>query len=117
MTPLRAALEAAASADEVCDFCDARPAADMDVLLELLVAGLKSEYGDEGTIAANDDSGAATRLVVDTSGDRIRITDVHLHAPHGLSSRAHDRRHGPPPSHPRRVDQRVFAGSVAKSTL
>jgi hypothetical protein len=38
------------------------------------------------TIAANDDSGAATRLVVDTSGDRIRITDVHLHAPHGLSS-------------------------------
>jgi hypothetical protein len=70
MTPLRAALEAAASADEVCDFCDARPAADMDVLLELLVAGLKSEYGDEGTIAANDDSGAATRLVVDTSGDR-----------------------------------------------
>lgn len=38
------------------------------------------------TIAPNDDSGAATRLVVDTSGDRIRITDVHLHAPHGLSS-------------------------------
>jgi hypothetical protein len=38
------------------------------------------------TIAPNDDSGAATRLVVDTSGDRVLITDVHLHAPHGLSS-------------------------------
>ena len=38
------------------------------------------------TIAPNDDSGAATRLVVDTSGDHVRITDVHLHAPHGLSS-------------------------------
>jgi hypothetical protein len=38
------------------------------------------------TIAPNDDSGAATRLVVDTSGDQVRITDVHLHAPQGLSS-------------------------------
>ena len=38
------------------------------------------------TIAPNDDSGAATRLVVDTSGDEVRITDVHLHAPAGLSS-------------------------------
>ena len=38
------------------------------------------------TIAPNDDSGAATRLVVDTSGDQVRITDVHLHAPLGLSS-------------------------------
>ena len=38
------------------------------------------------TIAPNDDSGAATRLVVDTSGDQVRITDVHLHAPRGLSS-------------------------------
>lgn len=38
------------------------------------------------TIAPNDDSGAGTRLVVDTSGDQVRITDVHLHAPQGLSS-------------------------------
>jgi hypothetical protein len=38
------------------------------------------------TIAPNDDSGAASRLVVDTSGDQVRITDVHLHAPQGLSS-------------------------------
>lgn len=38
------------------------------------------------TIAPNDDSGAATRLVVETSGDQVRITDVHLHAPQGLSS-------------------------------
>ena len=38
------------------------------------------------TIAPNDDSGAATRLVVDASGDQVRITDVHLHAPQGLSS-------------------------------
>ncbi|GLY94107.1 hypothetical protein [Actinoplanes sp. NBRC 103695] len=38
------------------------------------------------TIAPNDDSGAATRLVVDTTGDQVRITDVHLHAPQGLSS-------------------------------
>lgn len=38
------------------------------------------------TIAPNDDSGAVTRLIVDTSGDQVHITDVHLHAPHGLSS-------------------------------
>ena len=38
------------------------------------------------TIAPNDDSGAASRLVVDTSGGQVRITDVHLHAPRGLSS-------------------------------
>jgi outer membrane biosynthesis protein TonB len=38
------------------------------------------------TIAPNNDSGAATRLVVETSGDQVRITDVHLHAPQGLSS-------------------------------
>lgn len=38
------------------------------------------------TIAPNDDSGAATRLVIDASGGQVRITDVHLHAPHGLSS-------------------------------
>jgi hypothetical protein len=38
------------------------------------------------TIAPNDDSGAATRLVVDTSGDQVQITDVHLHAPQGLSA-------------------------------
>jgi hypothetical protein len=38
------------------------------------------------TIAPNDDSGAGTKLVVDTSSGQVRITDVHLHAPQGLSS-------------------------------
>jgi hypothetical protein len=38
------------------------------------------------TIAPNDDSGNSTTLVVDTSGDQIRITDVHLHAAGGLSN-------------------------------
>ena len=37
------------------------------------------------TIAPNDDSGNSTTLVVDTSGDQVRITDVHLHAAGGLS--------------------------------
>jgi hypothetical protein len=37
------------------------------------------------TIAPNDDSGNSTTLVVNTSGDQIRITDVHLHAAGGLS--------------------------------
>jgi hypothetical protein len=37
------------------------------------------------TIAPNDDSGNATTLVVDTSGDQVRITDVHLHAAGGLT--------------------------------
>jgi hypothetical protein len=37
------------------------------------------------TIAPNDESGNSTTLVVDTSGDQIRITDVHLHAAGGLS--------------------------------
>jgi hypothetical protein len=38
------------------------------------------------TIAPNDDSGSTTRLVVDSSGGQVRITDVHLHAAEGLSS-------------------------------
>jgi hypothetical protein len=38
------------------------------------------------TIAPNDDSGSTTRLVVDSSGGQVRITDVHLHAADGLSS-------------------------------
>jgi hypothetical protein len=37
------------------------------------------------TIAPNDESGNTTTLVVDTSGDEVRITDVHLHAGGGLS--------------------------------
>jgi len=37
------------------------------------------------TIAPNDDSGNSTTLVVDTSGDQVRITDVHLHAADGLA--------------------------------
>jgi hypothetical protein len=37
------------------------------------------------TIAPNDDSGNSTTLVVDTSGDQVRITDVHLHAAGGLA--------------------------------
>ena len=38
------------------------------------------------TIASNDDNGATTTLVVDTSGGNTRITDVHLRAAQGLSS-------------------------------
>ena len=37
------------------------------------------------TIAPNDDSGATTTLIVDTSAGDIRITDVHLRAPGGLT--------------------------------
>jgi len=37
------------------------------------------------TIAANDDSGNTTTLLVDTSGGEVMITDVHLHAGGGLS--------------------------------
>jgi hypothetical protein len=37
------------------------------------------------TIAPNDDSGNSTTLVVDTSGDQVLITDVHLHAAAGLA--------------------------------
>lgn len=36
------------------------------------------------TIAPNDDSGHTTTLIVDTSGDEVIITDVHLHASGGL---------------------------------
>jgi hypothetical protein len=36
------------------------------------------------TIAPNDDSGNSTTLIVDTSGEQVRITDVHLHATRGL---------------------------------
>lgn len=37
------------------------------------------------TITPNDDSGNSTTLVVDTAGDQVRITDVHLHAAGGLT--------------------------------
>jgi hypothetical protein len=37
------------------------------------------------TIAPNDDSGNSTTIVVDTSGDQVSITDVHLHAGGGLA--------------------------------
>jgi len=38
------------------------------------------------TIAPNDNSGNTTTLLVDASGDEVRITDVHLHAGDGLSA-------------------------------
>ena len=37
------------------------------------------------TIAPNDDSGNSTTLIVDTSEDQVRITDVQLHATNGLT--------------------------------
>jgi len=37
------------------------------------------------TIAPNDDSGNSTTLIVDTSEDQPRITDVQLHATNGLT--------------------------------
>jgi hypothetical protein len=37
------------------------------------------------TIAPNDDSGASTTLIVDTSGEQVRVTDVHLRAVGGLT--------------------------------
>jgi hypothetical protein len=37
------------------------------------------------TVVPNDDSGAQTTLVVDTAGGHVRVTDVHLRAPAGLS--------------------------------
>jgi hypothetical protein len=37
------------------------------------------------TIAPNDDSGNSTTLIVDTTGDQVQITDVHLHAAGGLA--------------------------------
>ena len=36
----------AADANEQCDFCGTSPAADMDVLLDVFVSGLKTEFGD-----------------------------------------------------------------------
>jgi HEPN/RES N-terminal domain 1/RES domain len=59
-TVLKAALGAAAGAEEVCDFCGARPAAKLDVLLEHFVRGLRNEYGDaddEGVFYDGDDGG------------------------------------------------------------
>jgi hypothetical protein len=37
------------------------------------------------TIAPNDDSGASTTLIVDASGDQVRITDFRLHAAGGIT--------------------------------
>lgn len=47
---LEAAVRAAADAEEMCDFCGSSPAAELDVLLEVFVSGLRTEYGD-----ANDE--------------------------------------------------------------
>ncbi|MDX6352146.1 MAG: hypothetical protein QOF84_6936 [Streptomyces sp.] len=44
-------LSAAADPDQACDFCQAAPAADLDVLLEAFFDGLRTEYAtasDEG---------------------------------------------------------------------
>ncbi|GAA4264235.1 hypothetical protein [Dactylosporangium darangshiense] len=57
------------------------------------------------TIAPNDDSGTTTTLVVDTSGGRVRITDVHLHADAGLAG-------GQMPS----VDVALLLRAIATST-
>lgn len=57
---LRASLDAATDADEACDFCEATPAADMDVLLDLFVGGLKAEYAhpdDEGVYFESREGG------------------------------------------------------------
>lgn len=37
------------------------------------------------TITPNDDNGNSTTLIVDTSGEQVRITDVRLHADGGLT--------------------------------
>ena len=37
------------------------------------------------TISPNDDSGNSTTLIVDTSEDQVRVTDVQLHATNGLT--------------------------------
>src|SRR4051794_3881375 len=37
------------------------------------------------TVVPNDDSGDQTTLVVDTSDGQVRVTDVHLRAPGGMS--------------------------------
>jgi hypothetical protein len=36
-------------------------------------------------VTPNDDSGASASLVVDTTGEQIRITDIHLHSDGGLA--------------------------------
>lgn len=43
---LQAAIGAAEEATAVCDFCGSSPAAELDVLLEAFVKGLRTEYGD-----------------------------------------------------------------------
>jgi hypothetical protein len=43
---LQAAVRAAEDADEVCDFCGSSPAAELDVLLDAFVNGLRTDYGD-----------------------------------------------------------------------
>ena len=43
---LKSALDQAGDHDEQCDFCESSPAADMSVLLEIFVSGLKTEFAD-----------------------------------------------------------------------
>lgn len=43
---LEAAIRTAADPNESCDFCESRPAAELDVLLEAFVNGLRTEFGD-----------------------------------------------------------------------
>lgn len=38
------------------------------------------------TVAPTDDTGNTTTIIVDMSGDEVRITDVHLHASAGLTA-------------------------------
>jgi hypothetical protein len=43
---LQAGISAAEDAEAACDFCGSTPAAELDVLLEVFVNGLRTEYGD-----------------------------------------------------------------------
>nr|BEK71511.1 hypothetical protein KPHV_87380 [Kitasatospora purpeofusca] len=66
---LKKVVSDAASTDDTCDFCEGTPAADMDVLTEAFVNGLRTEYGqadDEGVPYANAEGGYHSAATWDT---------------------------------------------------
>jgi hypothetical protein len=57
---LKVVISEAEDAAATCDFCGSTPAAELDVLLEVFVNGLRTEYGDaddEGVIYSSREGG------------------------------------------------------------
>ncbi|MGI5144275.1 HEPN-associated N-terminal domain-containing protein [Streptomyces sp. CA-106110] len=76
---LAEAIRSAARDDEICDFCEASPAADIDVLLEAFFDGLRTEYAT----ATDESAYFEGELVATPSWDGPELVDEYADALRG----------------------------------